>query len=205
MSQRIIPTPEEFRVFCEFGFSQSDHNVKIFYSCCVQCGLESIRDEMDGEACFMFATVEDLEHAGEEGKLLFHHGFRTETSEITSDEDLATEMVQVLRDQGMLVEWDGDPAQRFKVSVDRYGYQILAKHLAEKLEDADPLPTTAILIDSEYPDYKIHVWLDPHGIWWYDVSTVDGTYQFLREKAKSRDDAVQEALTAVEELHLDMN
>jgi hypothetical protein len=205
MSHRLIPNPEEFRVFCEFGFSQLDQSVKIFYSCCVQCGLETIKDDMEGASSFLFATVDDLEHAGEDGELLFHHGVRTEDSEISSDAQLSELMVNVLRDQGMDVRWSGDPAQRLKVIVDKWSYRVLAQSLNEKIKKQDNRPSYAIDIPSGHEDYAIHVWMDAHKNWWYEVSSTLEEHVYERDTLESRSEVVQAALDLVLKLYLDMN
>lgn len=203
MSSSLVPTPEQFRVFCEFGFSQLSVNIKIFYCCCTQCGLEAVRDDMEDDTCFMFATVEDIERAGEDGLLYFHHGFKAEDTKIGTNTEIAEQMVSVLQDQGMQVDWNGDAGQRFKVSVDRQSFADLATHLNEKINTSDPIPTTAIEIESDHPGYKIFVWLDQHGDWCFDVS--DESDEHVRGKETSRDEAVRSALDAVEELYLDVN
>jgi len=205
MSSHLIPNPEQFRVFCEFGFSQLNQSVKIFYSCCVQCGLESIRDETEGEACFMFATVDDLEHAGDDGELLFHHGLRTEEGEITSEEQVSELMVNVLREQGMDVRWNGDSTQRFKVIVNRVSFKILAESLSAKIKKQDERPYDAVDIPSGHADYAIHIWEESHGGWWYEVSSTLEEHVYEREIKESRTEAVQTALDQVLKLYLDVN
>ena len=151
----------------------------------------------------MFATIEDLERAGDDGLLYFHHGYKAEEHKIGTTEEIAEQMVTVLQDQGMQVDWNGDAGQRFKVTVDKPSFSTLATHLSEKISPSEPVPTTAIEIESDYPDYKLFVWLDAHGDWWYDVSDTSG--QHVREKETTRDDAVRAALDAMEEMYLDVN
>ena len=203
---RFIPNPEQFRVFCEFGFEQLNLNVRIFYSCCVQCGLESVRDDLDGETCFMFATVEDLEEAGKNGELLFHHGLRTEDGEISSDIEAAELMVDTLREQSMEVDWSGDAAQRFKVHVDRLSFKLLAESLADKMDMKTTRPAGAVEIPSGVEGYAVHIWYDDHEKhWWYEVSSSVEDYTYERDHKEYRNEVVKEALDLVQKLHLETN
>jgi hypothetical protein len=205
MSRTLVPTPEEFRVFCEFGFSQKDENIRIFYACCTQCGLESVRDDLKDPAMFMFATVEDLEVAGKDGELMFHHGVRAEDGEIYSTEKSARIMVNVMRDQGMEVRWSGEAEQRFRVVVDRWSYAQLAEILNKRIQENDKIPTTALELESDYPNYKIMLWEDHDG-WRYDVSDRnDPSTSYERSTESTREEAIQAALSAVEQVHLDVN
>lgn len=208
MSNRIVPTPEQFRIFCEFGFSRFPEEVRIFYTCCTQCGIEALQED-EGKLKFMFATVEDIQFAADQGLLLFHHGVREDNGVLHTTHLSAEHMVNVIRDQGIEVQWDGDPEQRFKVVVDRLSFEQLAKLLEKKMHEDRPnvssVPDSAMKIDSGYDAYIIHIWPETPDRWHYDVSSKEDGYSYERSTEPTKAEAIRAALDTVQDIHFDIN
>lgn len=203
-SDVLIPTPEEFRVFCEFAFESDARDVQVFYTCCTQCGLDHLNElKSEHKVYWLFATTDDLQHAGDKGELLFHFGFSHGT-ELEADRETGHYIVQALESQGLDVRWDGDPNTRIIVKVDRQSYGRLSRHVQEEVMGKKPVPAHAISIDSPISGYQIRIWPDSHSRWWFDISTPEeGTLE--RDHCESRELAMAEAIALVQEIYLDIN
>ncbi len=88
------------------------------FSCCGTCGHYEIWEEMTEESRgYTFYHMQDTDSAAEGYGLYLSYGANAE-----SDEDnqamikIAWEIVAVLREHGLTVDWDGSPYRRIKIS-----------------------------------------------------------------------------------------
>ncbi|MEU8801190.1 hypothetical protein [Spirillospora sp. NPDC048819] len=94
------------------------------FACCQRCGLLEIRDEdHDGEDEEARGYV--FYHEQDTGRRPLYLAFDTPDGSEESRVALGDEVVDVLRDHGLVPEWDRDPGRRIALDVDsrrvRYG------------------------------------------------------------------------------------
>jgi hypothetical protein len=198
----IIPTPEQFRAFTEYAFEDLSVPSELFYSCCKDCAIEHMRDDIEEEHyVFMFATLTDLEHASKTGELFFHYG-QVHNDSVSATEEVGKILVDQLKAQGFRVSWSGKREDRFHISVDRHAYGHLHDSMNKTIHQQRSVPMGADIVPCPYPGFVIALW-EENGLWWYDVSDASGSLD--RDHKMTREAALEEALACTEEHYLDVN
>ncbi|KAB2345158.1 DUF6891 domain-containing protein [Actinomadura rudentiformis] len=109
------------------------------FACCQRCGLLEIRDEdHDGEDEQARGYV--FYHEQDTGRRPLHLTFDTPDGSEDSRVTLGDEVVGVLRDHGLVPEWDRDPRRRIALDVDvrRVRYGELADYPGRDLTSEQP-------------------------------------------------------------------
>ncbi|MFI0351003.1 DUF6891 domain-containing protein [Actinomadura sp. 9N407] len=127
------------------------------FACCQRCGLSEIRDEHhDGEDERARGYV--FYHEQDTGRRPLYLTFDTPNGSDESRAALGNEVIGVLREQGLVPEWDGDPRRRIALDVDprRVRHGELADHPGHGLTPKEPDQATGASTPSLQADGFVH-------------------------------------------------